>query len=541
MIVTLIPNEQISASSEDWVPTAGGIVAALADDSDGTYVESVEENGLEFRVGFTTFALPARAQGRAMVLNVRANHQHPTQVGPFDKVILDMWWGPRGRFRDFRTEVWAPRSPANLIGNELNDANARSNSGRFWSQDEIDTVTVGYLVRDPALSAGFRVIKAFIELHVNEVPVVGSVGGVSDPETTSSRPTITWNYSDPENDAQESLRLRVFTQAQYSAGGFDPALSLSEWDSRYLKSGLHSIQIDKFLLNGTRYRAYPIVSDAGSFGRYSGYGPYVEWTQGIAEPAVPIVVSVSPEQVPSPRIRIKLAPGAGGAAATTSFLVERSDDGGTTYEQVLEIPADGSDGLDYTAPRDDTVYYRFRAQHYDGANRLSWSGYTAPSSLTLPYDGEVWLKSTTDPALNVSVCLSTTELQSDSLQAQSIQYAIGRRFPQIGLRTIFRETFDELPLAFLDDSSWEAFKVLRERQEILLLQTCYGDTMREQWFLRLGETQTTELVTMPTSPTQIRLVTFLAYEVDPPPQDNIADISIYADPGGYTFGYAGGY
>jgi hypothetical protein len=92
---------------------------------------------------------------------------------------------------------------------------------------------------------------------------------------TSNTPTFVWSTAvhDAGTELDAYVRIRVFTPAQYSIGGFDPALSPATWDSGLrvgsplkeiigapLPSGTYRayIQSNQLVFPGRRGRAVPI-------------------------------------------------------------------------------------------------------------------------------------------------------------------------------------------------------------------------------------------------------------------------------------------
>lgn len=105
----------------------------------------------------------------------------------------------------------------------------------------------------------------------------------------TTRPTVMWSYSDPENDPQASYRVRVFSLAQYSVDGFDPATSPASWDSTEVtSSAARSVIIGTDLANLLTYRAYVRVAQAGP--QFSPWA-FSAFTLNLNPPAVPSVTS----------------------------------------------------------------------------------------------------------------------------------------------------------------------------------------------------------------------------------------------------------
>jgi hypothetical protein len=128
---------------------------------------------------------------------------------------------------------------------------------------------------------------------------------------------------------------------------------------------------------------------------------------------------------------------------------------------------------------------------------------------------EAWLKSSTDPDLNMVVCLAGASLDGTGGSALYVFAVQDRRQPIVHQGTPTAEVFT-ISLAFNNDAEWEAFKELRDLAEPVLLQTPYGDGVLEQFWLRLGDVTTTRYTTDDMGDQQARVVTIQAVEVAVP-------------------------
>lgn len=174
---------------------------------------------------------------------------------------------------------------------------------------------------------------------------VGTVAG-------STRPTVTWSYADADSDPQATYQVRIFTAAQYGAGGFDPSTSAATLDSGATTSASARSWVPTAdLVNGTTYRAY--VRSTQSGGLASAWS-FVTFTISLATPNTPsLAVTPQPAQA---RVQIVVTGADAGPTftfANTTAVVEASDDGGTTW---APIRATGSAGVPYLAGDTVTVY-----------------------------------------------------------------------------------------------------------------------------------------------------------------------------------------
>lgn len=74
---------------------------------------------------------------------------------------------------------------------------------------------------------------------------------------TDSSPTFVWTttVADPATEADTYGRIRVFTAAQYGAGGFDPGTSAATWDSGY-RAGPPLHEVESVVLPTGTYQAW---------------------------------------------------------------------------------------------------------------------------------------------------------------------------------------------------------------------------------------------------------------------------------------------
>lgn len=124
-------------------------------------------------------------------------------------------------------------------------------------------------------------------LAASDIPtltVLGPTGTIS----TTTRPSVSWAYSSP-TEGQASAEIKIFSAAQYGAGGFDPDTSTATWSTIFLSSSVSTVQPNIDFPNGA-WRAYVRVTS--SAGLVSSWG-YSGWTQSITPPNTPTLVSSS--------------------------------------------------------------------------------------------------------------------------------------------------------------------------------------------------------------------------------------------------------
>jgi hypothetical protein len=127
---------------------------------------------------------------------------------------------------------------------------------------------------------------------------VGSV--IIEPDTNT--PIINWVVL---SGTQTTYEVRVFSQAQYSAAGFNPATSEVTYYSGIVSTWLTSAKVFNPLRNGTLYRAYVRAAsgsiDSYSWGTWGASGSFNDFDVTVPRPAITSVTPVSGSTVSTGR------------------------------------------------------------------------------------------------------------------------------------------------------------------------------------------------------------------------------------------------
>jgi hypothetical protein len=142
----------------------------------------------------------------------------------------------------------------------------------------------------PASPYSAKFYKTWLEVVYNERPVV--VVTAPSGTTITSRPTITWTYTDPEGDAQTHYQVKVFDAATYGAVGFNPETATPTWDSGKTVGSATSA-VSGTLVNGTVYKAYVKAwqADVAGAEHASLWDDGSTFTITVSPPAVPTIVT----------------------------------------------------------------------------------------------------------------------------------------------------------------------------------------------------------------------------------------------------------
>jgi hypothetical protein len=173
---------------------------------------------------------------------------------------------------------------------------------------------------------------------------------------------------------------------------------------------------------------------------------WVEATVSAIPPAGAVAVRVAVE-VASPASgevhyvdKIAVHPGPvpfwspGGLYDAQVIVVERSDDDGTTWIDVDEVPAGVPTQVaqfdDYAAPRGQAVIYRARVIGFSGQDAVA-SPYSDDAAALVVNDGRWWLKADGDPSRNLGGVLVTGPLEFQRVQSVGVFRPLGRATPVV--------------------------------------------------------------------------------------------------------------
>lgn len=467
-VVTLKPN---GVSSTYGTPTnVGGANAAasLADTSDATYVEFNDSEG--YNLALEDISWPTGAAFKAIALKLRlasptggsvALGSELTGLANVGNVWPINWTAP--------TSISQPALPYAETAAAINATTLRL-SGSY-----------GY----PLL----RIYTAAIDVTYVIKPVV-TVSAPTGTVTTTNLPTVSWtSVLDSDGGVATNYGIKVFSQAQYSAGGFNPASSTPTWSTEGTGAPA-SAQVAVPLADGT-YRAYVRVGQTHYGNPHWSDWAYSQFVMQVQLPPVPTFSATA--QNFQGRTALTVTNGAG-TPSTDRLELQRSDDGGTTWVTVRTTTVGGvlspaptaTTVYDYEAPSK-SVTYRARALHnYSGVWAASaW----ATSTVTIDPDSW-WIKHPHRPALNLPVIVRALDVVAKAgrngifqpLGSSAAVVISDTRGPASGTVT--------LRLDSLEDQA--ALDALLDTTDTLLLQSPAGEG--GPGYVRLGNHERARIV-----------------------------------------------
>lgn len=462
-----------TATTSNTGTLTGGATAhaVLADDSDASYVTFAAFPSVQScQVGLTDLTLPAGAVVKSIAVRARSalvvsgtsaflNHKL-IGAGP----TVNSAWG-------HSSTTPGTRSGLATTG---------------WTDPQIDAVEL-YLLDQ--FGAALNVYEAYLDVRyvIQPVPTVTAPTGTV---TNTNTPTVTWtNVLDPDGASQTAAEVKIYSAAQYGAGGFDPATSTSTWESGVV-SGPGLVRPVATPIANATYRAYVRTAQT-----VNGAALWSAWVFGgfvlsVTPPAVPTLALTA--QSTSGRIQAVITTG-GGATTTDRVELQRSVNGGTswlavrnteTYDGTIAYPAAPVTILDYEAPNGTLTSYRARALHsYTGIYAASAWSTTATATWTAT---DWWIKHPNVPALNLKLTQAMFSYADINHGARATSFLpLGASLPIVVSDTRGGPT-GTVVLTLATLVSQDALDALLDTVATLLLQGPVGDGHPDR-YVRFGD------------------------------------------------------
>jgi len=422
-VVITRPASQIAASgSPDNVGGAANRAAAQADDTDTTYIQYDSVNdALELLMAQPT--IPGGSAILAVELRVRCR-----KIGAGNpKAIFAISSGVD--FSGFVTQIVTWTTPTTITALTI------------FPGDDTDKIGTGDLPWDFANidfsctvlnNNTMRVSESFLYTYY-VAPSVVTVTLPTGTLTSDNQPTVTWTEThDADGNAIDKYQVKIFSAAQYGAGGFDPDTSTATYDSGVVDNfvfGGASHPTDVALADGT-YRSYVKQHQTVSGQDLWSAWDYEQFVVDVDRPGVP-TLAVSEE---NDRARAKIDVTVVSGPATTSWLeIEVSHDGGATWGIVRTLDS----GKIVETSGTHTVYYyeqdageevQFRARSaHDYSGVTAYSSYSGQEASTItPYTW--WLKNPLKPSSNLPVKIRSQSGHTRPVK-QGVFSPLGRKIP----------------------------------------------------------------------------------------------------------------
>lgn len=386
-VVTVRPD---STSSSTGISTTGAasLHAALSDNSDSSYGSS--GSGSSFTIGWADVTLPGSAAVSQIALRFRFGQA--TYQTVYNIRLIS---GAKTLTLPSVT-ITVGTSPVTVTVGTA----STWDDGTSFTDSQLDAIQL-------SCSTGVvKILEAYLDTYYAADPTV-SVTAPTGTITTTNAPVVQWTPTlDSAAGPQTAYEVKIFDDATYLGGGFDPSSSTP--DVSTTGTGSATSWTPTTGLIADTYRAYVRVAQtvAGSY-VWSAWA-YSGFTIGtVANPATP-TLTVTGDNA-NARVQVVVNDNAGDAT-TDALELQRSVDGGTTWEPMRLVDAvdgviQGTDttSYDYESSNGQTVSYRARAIHNVGGGVYTYSDWTATGTGSWTDASNWWLKSPLVPALNTTI------------------------------------------------------------------------------------------------------------------------------------------
>lgn len=499
----IIPNALSSSAGTVTVTGAASVVAALTDGSDASYVQvgTPPGGGAFFIVDNSTFTIPAGA----VITEARVKWRAAYVTGPAQIVV-------GGGAAHTSTSI------PSLTASVADYIELFTPSQSFTDQAGLDAWQLYVGTANPARN-DFRIM----ELSTDVTYVLAPTTTVSAPSgviSTTTSPTAAWTHvSSGGLTGQTKYQIRVFTAAQYGAGGFDPATSVAAYDSGVVVSLASSATIGP-LPNGTTYRAY--VRTAQNTNGIDQWAPYAFSGFSISLTTSDITSVVATPDNTNGRNQIVVTRNAA-TPLWTSVEVQASYDGGATWSYVrgytkLTSLTSPFTLFDYEAPNGVAVQYRARATYQLSGQDVT-SNWVLSSAVTWTADSpcSLWLKDPSRPSRNIHLDAQMPDTTYD--RTVGVFRPVGAGFPVV-VSDVLQAGTSTITIVTRSDAEATALRLIASGS-VLLLQT--PASAGWQWgsrYVAPGALQ--EAHTSPAHLTANRVWTLALVEVARPADDGLA-------------------
>lgn len=290
--------------------------------------------------------------------------------------------------------------------------------------------------------------------------------------TTTTRPVLSWAYTDAQGDSQTGYEVAVFTAAFVAANNMtDPWVHL--WSAVVFETGndpiRRGIPTPKDLPNGS-YHMYVRVKD--SAGLWSDWASRA-WVQNVPVPVTPTELTAVVNDA-THSVALSVTATTGGSADTIRF--ECSDDNGVTWKGVRGAEAvplkEVTTAVDYDIPFN--VKRRYSARSFNDNPRVISAPSNEVSAVLLAQ--HFALTSVDDPVLGGRF-LVQDPISWSNPTTSGVFEGIGSKYPTVVSDGVPKARRFSIRLVSLHASTWEALSALLHSDSTLVLRDPLGDVI----------------------------------------------------------------
>lgn len=467
-VSTLTPASTVS-SSGIAITGAASAHAALADSSDSSYVTFDASDSLE--LALSDLSLPAGAVITRLAAVIR-----DARIDPGSNLIFTV-------LAPSTTEVATETIVIGWISLTEHTVCAISVAS-YGSIADADIDDSRLRIAHNS-SHTIKVAEAALSVTYVAKPVTDVTAPTGTISNTNA-PTVQWsNTLDSDGGAQTQYEVKIFSAAQYGAGGFS-ADSSTPTETSGITASKASSWVPPDPLPDATYRVYVRVGQTVSGATHWSDWDYLGFTITANAPGVPTITRVADDD--DGRIGLTVDDSLG--ATTHAFEIQRSIDSGATWQTIRTtngglITPTGGIGRAYDSEVGNgvNVIYRARALNIITAF-TTYSAWTSSTTATAWQSTSWWLKSPLHPDLDMPIAIDS--LPSFTRPARMGVFDIlgsSRPFTVTDVRAAPR---GEVRFRLDDSADQEALDDLLELGEPLLLQGAPGEHWTDRYIM-LGD------------------------------------------------------
>jgi hypothetical protein len=286
---TLVPNVNWNNSSLFTI-TGGSasVAAALSDANDATSVQKTTNGqllALDLELGTTT--IPANEKISSVTVQARFSQGAQGNLGAAIGYVTNRN-SKIAKFSNASYISGAQTLPGAGVWTDFGLNLTKGPDGNAWDQSRVDDMLVRLNDYSTGAGAVIRDIRVIVTTTTQPTVTVTSPTGTV---TDTTLPAINWTFADTEGDNQVAYQVKIYTAAQYGAGGFSPDTSTATLDTGIVSSGDQGAALTVDLANSTTYRAYVRAAQNLNGSNYFSTWSYSQFTLGLSAPNTPVVSS----------------------------------------------------------------------------------------------------------------------------------------------------------------------------------------------------------------------------------------------------------
>lgn len=470
-VTTVRPNATASGSGSFTLSGgAGSIHATLNDDSDSTFLQKtssvVGQASAIVDFGTTTIS----ASQRVKQVRIRARCDTPTSEGR-----LNVYLGARVDNQNYFHSALAIRGQ-NSVTTFTGPYYTSAPNGQAWSQTAINGLR-GKITEYEETGDRGKFYELYIDVDISAQPTV-SVSAPTGTITTTTAPDVTWTFSDTDNETQAYYQIKVFSAAQYGAGGFSALTSTATYDSGEIASSDNTAVVGSLLLAGT-YRAYVRTAKSVNGEPFWSDFAFSQFTISYTAPTIPTMAVAWDSNLGKASFTLTGA-AVPGAYVSQYYDIHRSDDDGVVYTEIRNgenITPNASfigTAVDYEAPRGTVAYYRCRSVAVNSSDQEFPSNWGTVQQVLITNDETWWFKVIEEPDYNLGSIRVLKELDVQIDEPNTVFRPLGATRPIVVAGPLQGED-GGYNIKTITETEWDDFYPILTHQGTILVQDPYGN------------------------------------------------------------------